>query len=143
MPKERTAPLHVAVINGKPLRFFASPMNDGRPDLPWIAIDDLHHCGGLNREERRWFLRKFQSGWGLSKTIATPGGKTVIVPNCMAMAAVDVMIARGYAPKSFEIEYRLVAASAVGEITAHLTFPNDEYFAWWKAALSRWDKARQ
>jgi hypothetical protein len=27
-------PLHVAMIGGHSLRFFRTPLNDGRPDLP-------------------------------------------------------------------------------------------------------------
>jgi hypothetical protein len=27
-------PLHVATVGGHPLRFFRSPLNDGRPDFP-------------------------------------------------------------------------------------------------------------
>jgi hypothetical protein len=34
-------PVHIAMVGGKPLRFFASPLNDGRPDLPWVVIDDV------------------------------------------------------------------------------------------------------
>jgi hypothetical protein len=28
----------------------SSPLADGRPDLPWHAVDDLHHCLGLKRQ---------------------------------------------------------------------------------------------
>jgi hypothetical protein len=39
MASAMIAPIHVAVINCKPLRFFRTPLDDGRPDLPWVAID--------------------------------------------------------------------------------------------------------
>jgi hypothetical protein len=42
------APLHVGIVGGQPLRFFRSPLNDGRPDLPWHAVDDLQQCLRLN-----------------------------------------------------------------------------------------------
>ena len=37
-------PLHIATVGGHPLRFFKTPLNDGRPDLVWHAVDDLQHC---------------------------------------------------------------------------------------------------
>jgi hypothetical protein len=33
-------PLHTGDINGSPVRFFRSPIGDGRADLPWLAWDD-------------------------------------------------------------------------------------------------------
>ena len=42
-----TTPLHVATVNGKPLRFFRSPVKD--PDMPWVAVDDLPKCFDLSR----------------------------------------------------------------------------------------------
>jgi hypothetical protein len=33
-------PLHIATIGGHPLRFFRTPINDGKPDMPWHAVGD-------------------------------------------------------------------------------------------------------
>jgi hypothetical protein len=46
-------PLHIATIDGQPLRIFKSPRNDGIPDLPWHAVDDLQQCLRLNRQQRK------------------------------------------------------------------------------------------
>jgi hypothetical protein len=40
-------PIHVATIRGHQLRFFKTPNNDGRPDMPWHSHDDLIKCVGL------------------------------------------------------------------------------------------------
>jgi len=37
-------PLHIATVAGHPLQLFTTPLNDGRPDLVWHAVDDLQHC---------------------------------------------------------------------------------------------------
>jgi hypothetical protein len=44
-----------------------TPLDDGMPDLPWVALDDLHRCLGLNRDERRYRAK------GCSKTSRSRG----------------------------------------------------------------------
>jgi hypothetical protein len=36
-----TALLHTAAVGAVPVRFFRSPLNDGKPDLPWCAMTDI------------------------------------------------------------------------------------------------------
>ena len=50
-----TKPIYEATVSGKPLRFFASPLLDGKPDFPWHSVDDLQRCIGMSREERNFF----------------------------------------------------------------------------------------
>lgn len=66
-------PLHVATVGGHPLRFFKTPLNDGRPDFPWLAIEDLGRCVGFDRAGRRFFLRSLRSSeWrAIPRTVAT------------------------------------------------------------------------
>ena len=42
-------PLHIATVGGHPLRFFKTPLDDGRPDFSWHCVDDLHRCIGRLR----------------------------------------------------------------------------------------------
>jgi hypothetical protein len=56
-----TKPLHVATVVGGQLRFFRTPNEDGRPDLPWHSVDDLQQCLGLDRSAREIFQRMAQS----------------------------------------------------------------------------------
>jgi hypothetical protein len=85
-------PLYVATVGGHPLRFFASPIDDGRPDFAWHAVDDLHTCIGLNRHQRAVFLRKLQGAprdvlaQGALRTVATADGVLTIAPNFVADA---------------------------------------------------------
>jgi hypothetical protein len=37
-------PLHIGTVAGRTLRFFRTPLNDGRPDFPWHSFDDLNRC---------------------------------------------------------------------------------------------------
>jgi hypothetical protein len=39
-------PLHIGQVGGQPLRFFKTPLDDGRPDLPWHCVDDLRAVSG-------------------------------------------------------------------------------------------------
>jgi hypothetical protein len=57
-------PLHVATVGGHPLRFFPTPLNDGRPDMPWVAIDDLYRCLGFNRPQRKRLEQKLRKRGG-------------------------------------------------------------------------------
>jgi hypothetical protein len=54
-----TNPLHVATVGRKQLRFFRTPNDDGRPDFPWLALDDLQQCLGLNRRGRMGVAQAF------------------------------------------------------------------------------------
>src|SRR5262245_55631966 len=90
-------PLHIGIVGGHPLRLFRSPLNDGRPDFPWHAVDDLHQCLGLNRDARRFFLRKLKGvEWGKNvRTIATADGVVTVAPNYIAQGTVDAMVEEG------------------------------------------------
>jgi hypothetical protein len=95
------------------------------PDLPWIAIDDLHRCLGLNREQRKFMRREFERGWGHSETIATPGGRTIIVPHYLAQAAIGAAVHRGMASEAVETVYAIAFAEALPKLMpAHLGFPS-------------------
>jgi hypothetical protein len=105
-------PLHIATVGGLPLRFFKTPLNDGRPDLAWHAVDDLHRCLGLNREGRKIFLRKLRSKvWGaIVRSITTADG--------VITAA---------------------SSEALKKINIPFAFPSDAFFDWMKAAMNRWE----
>jgi hypothetical protein len=85
-PAKLVSPLHVATILGKRLRYFRTPYNDGRPDLPWHCVDDLQAILGLSREQRRYFLKAFRNGPFASsfETVATEDGIVTIAPHYVA-----------------------------------------------------------
>ena len=48
-------PLHIATVGGQPLRFFKTPLNDGRPDMPNPSGAPGRYCrtaGGRSVYER-------------------------------------------------------------------------------------------
>jgi hypothetical protein len=132
-------PLHVATVGGRPLRFFRTPLDDGRPDLVWHAVDDLYQCLGLSKRHRKIFLRQFRKAM---RTVATADGVVSVAPHFMAWAVIDAMIHVGQTTDFVRTEYHLASAEAQQKIPVPFPFPSDEYFAWMKAAMSRCEAAR-
>jgi hypothetical protein len=131
-------PLHVATVGGQPLRFFKTPLDDGRPDLPWVAIDDLGRCMGLSRSRRRIHFRVFQLWKDIVRTVATPDGSVTIAPHAMARAAVEALIDTGRAPASARDDYVRASADAMMKVSPG-PFPSiDALMAWVNEAANRW-----
>jgi hypothetical protein len=130
-------PLHVAEINGERLRFFKTPFDDGKPDLPWHAVDDLYRIMKLPRSLRRHFRERI----GAARTIATAEGIIGISPHYQAQGAIKGMIEMKQAPASLENDYATVAAEAMEKLTHALpfAFPSEEWLAWMAAAMKRWE----
>src|SRR5258707_182286 len=91
-------PLHVATVGGHPLRFFKTPLDDGRPDLPWVAVDDLGRCLALSRAHRRIHMAVFyRLQKEMVRTIATADGPVTIVPHALAKPALEALFDTGRA----------------------------------------------
>jgi hypothetical protein len=134
-----TKPLHVATVGGHPLRFFKTPLNDGRPDMPWVAIDDVGRCVGLSRVHRRIHRAVFHR---LSKeivqTVTTADGHVDIAPHVLMRSAVEALIDTGRAPASARDEYVHASAEALMKV-APQPFPSAEALtAWVNVAANRW-----
>jgi hypothetical protein len=80
--------IHVATINGRPLRFFASA---DAGDPPWVSWPDLMATLGWSFVKRASTTRKLRKKNG-DKIIepVTPQGRTLVVPNWMAGAVIWV-----------------------------------------------------
>jgi hypothetical protein len=134
--------LHVGIVGGRPLRFFRSPLSkiDGRPDMPWHAVEDLHRCLGLNREQRKIFLRKLRK-WREPQTVPTADGLTTIAPHFMAQGVVDAMVEVGQVSAAIRDDYDHAGAKATEKLIAAtpLEYGSDEWFGCMKAAMNRWD----
>jgi hypothetical protein len=135
-----TNPLHTATIAGRPLRFFRTPLNDGRPDMPWVAIDELGRCAGLNRADRRIYQTLFHQTRAFKEmiqTIATRDGPVTIVPHALAQLTLGAMIDRGRASASALDDYTKAFAAAAVLIPG--PFPSPEAATeWMNAAANRW-----
>jgi hypothetical protein len=134
-------PLHVATVGGQPLRFFRTPINDGRPDLPWHAVEDLHRVLGLNRDARRFFLHKLRE-WGGVQTVATADGVITIAPHFMAQGTVDAMVEEGMAPASVRAEYDHAGTEAMRKLAIPYPFPSADWLFWMRDAMNRWEGER-
>ena len=130
-------PLHLATIGGHPLRFFKTPLNDGRPDFPWHCVDDLQRCLGLNRKDQRIHRRLFHS-IEVTRTVATPKGSVSIVPHAIAMAAVEALIDKGRTTASARDEYVSASANAMMMLPRGPFHSAEALTAWVNAAANRW-----
>jgi hypothetical protein len=101
-----TKPLHTAVINRQLLRFFETPWNDGRPDLPWHSVYDLLSILGM--DGRRYALARLTP----LETISTEGGNTIVAPDFIARAVFK--LADSW-PEVTEA-YRLASATALEKL---------------------------
>ena len=106
-------PIHTGTINGHPVRFFKTPMNDGRPDFAWHSTDDLMKAANLTPEMQEYFLRSMKADHsGLYQTVATPDGLVTVAPHCAAQGFTQAMVAIGKVPASFPDEYHTAAFEA-------------------------------
>lgn len=90
-------PLYTQRINGRPLRFFKIPIDDGRPDFPWHSFEDLMSAAKLPQAMLESFLRDARRDYpNQVRTIATADGVTTVAPHPHAQgflaAAVDAKL---------------------------------------------------
>src|SRR5262249_11098709 len=135
-------PLHVATVGKMQLRFFRTPNDDGRPDFPWHAVDDLQQCLGLDGKaslrKAYWESAEFRTAY---RTIATEGQLISVAPHDVAQGLIDAMIQLGLAPSTARTEYENAGVAALAKLTLHLPFPSEAFFAWMKAAIERHENA--
>jgi hypothetical protein len=51
------APIYTGQVNGYPVRFFKTPLEDGRPDFVWHSVGDLENAIGLSPPEVKIMAR--------------------------------------------------------------------------------------
>jgi hypothetical protein len=137
-----TERLHVTIVNGTQMRFFRSPMNDGRPDFAWHSTDDLQSAFGLNRTECRvmttmWWNGPFED---VFHTVDTSDGLVAIAPHCVALAAISSLvelIGIGFA-EDIERAYSIGGTDACKKLHGDLRGANLEI--WMRAAFDRYDE---
>jgi hypothetical protein len=130
-------PIHTGFVNGKPVRFFHSPLGDGRPDFPWLALDDLMAALPLPRPIRRAFSRGLRSDWkDRIRTITTAKGATTIVPNAVAQGLLNAVVGQGLCPAALEAEYDAAVLAACPALTIGLDAEEEQEFV--AAATFRW-----
>ena len=129
-------PIHVATINGKPLRFFRSPNNDGRPDFPWHSVDDLMLCVGLPRDKRRYLKNAhFKAG---ARVVATADDIVTIAPHVQAQGFLDAMVETGRTTPAVKDDYTWACKEALDKLIPEFT-SGDELIKWTAAAFHRHD----
>jgi len=100
-------PIHVATINGHPVRFFKTPNNDGKPDFAWHSSEDLMWAANIKPAMINRFMRCCKADYGdFYRTVATPDGLVTIAPHFIAQAFTTAMVEVGHVPASFVYEYQ-------------------------------------
>jgi hypothetical protein len=137
-----TETLHVAIVNGKRLRFFRSPDNDGHPDFPWHSTDDLQSVFELNRAQRRimttmWWNGPYEDAF---RIVETSDGPVTIAPDCVAAATIFSMVELigNELVEDIERAYRVAWAEACKKLHGDLRGANLEM--WMHAAWDRCDE---
>jgi hypothetical protein len=108
-----TKPIYTGTINGRSVRFFETPLNDGKPDFAWHSTDDLMKAANLDPAMIDHFMRWSKADHGdVFRTIATPDGLVTVAPHFVAQGFTDAMVAVGRVPASFPNEYHTAVVSA-------------------------------
>lgn len=132
-------PIYTGKINGKPVRFFSTPLADGRPDFPWHSSDDLMAACNLDGAARQHFLRMTQRDHAETvKTIATPEGLVTVAPHYQAQGLVDAMVHVKRVKKRARLDYDMAIMDA-----AKAMFPMGMSMEYMIAAFHRWSDTKQ
>lgn len=130
-------PIHVGTILVGPVRFFCSPLDDGRPDLPWHAQDDLARALGLPAATigklRSRFIATHPDAFYNTRTAA---GMVPIAPNFAAMEMVLEVLDRGKRKLAIA-DHLLEATAALKALVAPM--PMAARAAYPIAAFARWE----
>ncbi len=106
-------PIYTGTINGHPVRFFKTPMNDGKPDFAWHSTEDLMKAANLTADMIEYFMRSTKADHSnLYQTVATPNGLVTVAPHCVAQGFTQAMVAVGRVPASFPDQYHIAAFEA-------------------------------
>jgi hypothetical protein len=133
------SPLHVAEIDGKRLRFFKTPLKDGKPDFPWHSVADLFTAMGLPPHDVQAFLEmRPPPPFPQRETVATAEGPVVIAPHYQAQSFIDALIDYGKAPKSFAKDYLNASIAVMAILARALGLRPEEKPFWGMAAMTRW-----
>lgn len=132
-----STPLHVAIINGKRLRFFRSPVKD--PDMPWVAVDDLPKCFDLGRLAGMLLETiKREPRWAdVIRRVSTADAVVTIASHGAAKGFFGAAEQQGELPKSALTTYLEAAAPAIQKLldAAGIKVGSPEMYAWVRQAV--------
>jgi hypothetical protein len=102
------AALHVAMVGQQPVRFYRSPLNDGRPDMPWCSISDILFATGYDKTARARLAVTISRDYRERiRSVADPV-KARLVIGCyvLAMDVLSAAMRRGFAHGSLIADLR-------------------------------------
>ena len=127
-------PIHTAIIGGKTLRFFKSPVKD--PDMPWFVVDDLPKCFGLSRLARM-VLEAIKREPRYVRRVSTADGVVTIAPHYVAQGFFGAAEQQDELPKSALMTYLEAGVPATQKLLrdAGIKFGSPEMYAWVRQAV--------
>ncbi len=127
-------PLHTDQINSHPVRFFRSPINDGRPDFPWTCLGDLIAAFGLTDQLRNLSGERLLKISAEAMDVATNDGMVTLIPHPDAQGFVHSMLKLQGVDAAEE--YKYAGAAAFHKQLTDMT--DKEVMAYSQAAVARW-----
>jgi hypothetical protein len=100
-------PLYVGIINGRPVRFFRSPLL--RPEVPWISQEDLMVALGFPRRNRRELMHRFRAD---ARAIGVGHEQVFIIDRDHAKGLIGAAIESSLTPNSADADYNFAAFEA-------------------------------
>lgn len=108
-----STPIYTGTINGAPVRFFKTPLNDGKPDFAWHSTEDLMKAANLSKDQLAGFMQVMKADHpNTYRTIATHDGLVTVAPHFVAQGFTAVMEHVGQVPKGFKNEYLMASFEA-------------------------------
>lgn len=109
-------PLHTALINCHPVRFFHAP--NAVTALPWHVLADLTAATGMPAYAQSVFLTMTRKGPFQDdiRTIMTGLGSILIGPHWIAQGTIGALIQAGFVSSDFEEAYYQALVAACAEL---------------------------
>jgi len=129
-------PIHVAAIDGAPIRFYPPLSDDGGPDIPWVDDGDLIAALTRSGTPYQVLLEGIPSeAFGEILVTAGDDGLILMMPPRLAWRLV-VAQARSAGTDLLQRAYLRASFTALDALTASL--PPQDARAYTTAALNRW-----
>jgi hypothetical protein len=112
------APIHTGTVDGRPIRFFPSPVDDGKGEFAWVSfVDLLVACDIPMKVREAYFDAVWDVPGGEVVKVPTPTGTVVIVSHSVAQGILGAATYAGHCLGSLRHLYDKAAVAALNVLT--------------------------